>query len=183
MKHLEGCPNASPERNALERQANIPSKPTHFPCGGPWLAHAFVSRGTSSVRRPGFFHVERTNACIPLAAKLHLKRRGENPISRLVWFALNGLRLREASGTTVGIMKYQAVVDMHLPGGFTKLRVLMGGGVYFDVSTDAIPSHLRRIGSSVVLCLDNTIRPGSIEEARSLQNQAVRVEDPSRPNK
>jgi len=48
-------------------------------------------------------------------------------------------------------MKYKAVVDMHLPGGFTKLRVEVSAGHYFDVRTDSIPAHLRTIGSKVLL--------------------------------
>jgi hypothetical protein len=76
------------------------------------------------------------------------------------------------------VIKYPAVVDMHLPGGFTKLRMHAGGDLYFDVPTEAIPLHLRNIGSKVVLCLDQTIRPNSLEEARALRSQAVRVEDP-----
>jgi hypothetical protein len=76
------------------------------------------------------------------------------------------------------VIKYRAVVEMHLPGGFTKLRIDVSSGHYFDVPTEAIPPHLRKIGSKVVLCLDQTIRPNSLEEARTLRNQAVRVEDP-----
>lgn len=48
-------------------------------------------------------------------------------------------------------MEYRAVVDMHLPGGFTKLRWHAGADLYFDVRTESIPAHLRSIGSKVLL--------------------------------
>lgn len=48
-------------------------------------------------------------------------------------------------------MNYNAVVDMHLPGGFTKLSGEVSGGHYFDVRTDSIPAHLRTIASKVLL--------------------------------
>jgi len=52
---------------------------------------------------------------------------------------------------------YEAVVDMHLPGGFTKVRVHTGGGLYFDVRTDSIPAHLRTMGSRVLIKIGESI--------------------------
>lgn len=80
---------------------------------------------------------------------------------------------------TLKWMRYSAVVDSHLPEGFTKLRIHAGGDLYFDVPTDVIPSHLRNIGSKVVLCLDASTLPNSPDEMRALRKQAILVEEPA----
>jgi hypothetical protein len=78
-------------------------------------------------------------------------------------------------------VRYSAVVDSHLPEGFTKLRIHAGGDFYFDVLTEAIPPHLRQIGSRVLLSLDAAgSTPSSAEEIRLLRKTAVLVEDPAK---
>lgn len=81
---------------------------------------------------------------------------------------------------TLKWVRYAAVVDSHLPEGFTKLRIHAGGDFYFDVPTEVIPDHLRNLGSKVVLCLDATTRPNSAEEMRALRKDTILVEDPAK---
>ena len=76
-------------------------------------------------------------------------------------------------------MKYEAVVDMHLPGGFTKLRWHAGADLYFDVRTDAIPIHLRAIGSRVLLRI--AVGPPAKERTHAGKLEPVIVEDLPRP--
>ena len=66
---------------------------------------------------------------------------------------------------------YEAVVDMHLPGGYTKLRWHAGADLDFDVRTDLIPIHLRAIGSKVWL----RVAVGSSTEEHKFES--VIVED------
>jgi len=50
--------------------------------------------------------------------------------------------------------KQIATLEMHLPSGYSKVRLELGGGVglaggqiYWDIPTEAIPRHLRKLGS------------------------------------
>ena len=49
-------------------------------------------------------------------------------------------------------------VIMHLPGGYTKVLVewtlgvgMADGGIYWDIPTSVIPTHLRRMGSRFIV--------------------------------
>ena len=75
-------------------------------------------------------------------------------------------------------IKYSAVVEMHLPGSYTKLRVDAGGPHYIDVPTEVMPPHLRSIGSKVLLSLRSSDRKYSPEELREIRHEAIIVEDP-----
>jgi hypothetical protein len=48
-------------------------------------------------------------------------------------------------------MKSPARVQMHLPGGYTKLFIETWGMIPYDVLTERIPPHLRALGTRVHL--------------------------------
>ncbi len=72
-------------------------------------------------------------------------------------------------------MEYQAVVDMHLPSGFTKLRWHAGGDLYFDVRTESIPLRLRSIGTKVLLRV--RVGASSPGETTPAVSESIVVED------
>jgi hypothetical protein len=50
--------------------------------------------------------------------------------------------------------KHLARLEMHLPGGYSRVQLELGGGVglaggdtHWDIPTDSIPLHLRKLGS------------------------------------
>jgi hypothetical protein len=50
--------------------------------------------------------------------------------------------------------RHTVKLEMHLPAGYSKVHLELGGGVglaggeiYWDIPTQCIPPHLRRIGS------------------------------------
>ena len=42
-------------------------------------------------------------------------------------------------------------VEMHLPGGYTRLLIEAGGLIPYEVPTERIPPHLRNLGTRVHL--------------------------------
>jgi hypothetical protein len=48
---------------------------------------------------------------------------------------------------------HPAVVEMHLPGGFTRVRLfaLGNGEGWWEVPTERIPPHLRALGSRILV--------------------------------
>jgi hypothetical protein len=58
--------------------------------------------------------------------------------------------------------RHPAVVEMHLPGGFTRVRLfaLAHGKGWWEIPTERIPAHLRHLGSKVLV----TIPRFSVEE-------------------
>ena len=50
-------------------------------------------------------------------------------------------------------LRQVARVDMHLPGGFTRVILFNLGGHWWDIPTDKIPPRLRGIGSEFVVIM------------------------------
>jgi len=64
-------------------------------------------------------------------------------------------------------LELDAIVDMHLDGGFTRLR-LERARSHVDVPTESIPRHLRTIGSRFVVVLP-CVRPEADDSADDLR--------------
>ena len=49
--------------------------------------------------------------------------------------------------------RHPAVVEMHLPGGFTRVRLfaLAHGEGWWEIPTERIPAHLRHLGGKVLV--------------------------------
>ena len=75
-----------------------------------------------------------------------------------------------------GMMRVPAKIEMHLPGGYTKLLV-EAGGMFFDVPTAAIPQHLRKIGTRVLLIYKPATTMATIQEKRSALHDGVVIEE------
>lgn len=66
-------------------------------------------------------------------------------------------------------------VVMHLPGGYTKVTLekfegkgLADGSIGWDIPTEAIPPHLRAIGSRFFATM-NCVHPEKIDDAEDLR--------------
>jgi hypothetical protein len=62
--------------------------------------------------------------------------------------------------------KQIATLEMHLPAGFSKVRLELGGGiglaggpVYWDIPTETIPPHLRKLGSRFLVIQSDLAGP------------------------
>lgn len=71
--------------------------------------------------------------------------------------------------------RHPAVVEMHLPGGFTRVRLfaLGHGEGWWEVPTAKIPAHLRHMGSKVLV----TVPRFSVEEADLLPDIRSQVDN------
>ena len=76
--------------------------------------------------------------------------------------------------------RHSARVEMHLPGGFTRVVLLdlSDGGHWLDIPTDAIPLQLRRPGSRFAVVVPRfTPEPSDSEQAVREMCRRVRVEE------
>lgn len=64
--------------------------------------------------------------------------------------------------------RHPAMVAMHLPGGFTRVRLyaLAHGEGWWDIPTEAIPSHLRSLGCRMLV----TVARFSVEEGDQISD-------------
>ena len=81
--------------------------------------------------------------------------------------------------------RHPAIVEMHLPGGFTQVRLykLAHGYGFWEIPTEAIPSHLRSIGSKFIVtvprfAVEETDTPESLRaESRRVYVEEINEED------
>jgi hypothetical protein len=74
-------------------------------------------------------------------------------------------------------------VEMHLPGGFTRviLFALAHGDLRWDIPTECIPPHLRPIGSEFLVIMPRfTPEPGDTPDAIREICRQVQVEELNR---
>lgn len=72
--------------------------------------------------------------------------------------------------------RHAAVVEMHLPGGFTRVRLfeLAHGYGFWEIPTEAIPFHLRSIGSKFIVTIPRFTAEDS-DSTESLRAESSRV--------
>ena len=75
--------------------------------------------------------------------------------------------------------RYTVRLEMHLPAGYSRVKLELGGGVglaggeiYWDIPTESIPPHLRKLGSRFVVIQTDLAGPLEVanmtpEEIRS----------------
>ena len=80
--------------------------------------------------------------------------------------------------------RHSVRVEMHLQGGFTRVVLfdLSDGGHRWDIPTDKIPLHLRRIGSEFLVVMPSFAPEASdsVDDIRAMCQQ-VQVEELDRP--
>jgi hypothetical protein len=77
-----------------------------------------------------------------------------------------------------------AKVEMHLPGGFTRVVLRNFGGHWWDIPTNKIPTHLRTIGSELLITMPRfTPEQSDIPEAVRDMLEQVDIEELSAANR
>ena len=86
-------------------------------------------------------------------------------------------------GQEDGVICEPAQVIMHLAENWTKILLvrtyglgLADGGAYWDIPTEAIPSHLRLIGSRFVILSQSGVVTRS-HHGRAAVSESIRVEE------
>jgi hypothetical protein len=71
-------------------------------------------------------------------------------------------------------IRQEAKVEMHLNGGFTRVSINFNRHQW-DIPTDKIPPHLRRIGSKFIVVMP-IIRPELSDSADAIREALVQLE-------
>ena len=74
-------------------------------------------------------------------------------------------------------LRVEGRVEMHLPGGVSKIAVKLGGSRTIDIPTNEIPEHLRGLGSRLLLIFkqsDEIVRAPSGEEAHTYDGIVIK---------
>ncbi len=71
--------------------------------------------------------------------------------------------------------RHPAIVEMHLPGGFTRVRLfaLGHGQGWLDIPTNKIPADLRQLGSRLLL----TVPRFTVEESDKMEEIRKQVDE------
>jgi hypothetical protein len=74
-------------------------------------------------------------------------------------------------------VRLEGRIEMHLSGGYTKVRIFIGGSDTIDVQTQDIPSHLRSLGSKVLVTFKQGCRLANLGNDEAYNFEEIVITD------
>lgn len=76
-------------------------------------------------------------------------------------------------------LRLEGRIEMHLNGGFTKLRIMIGGNRsrFAEIPTESIPAHLRSVGSKVLVTYKQVEKATKVGDEKIYLSEEMLISD------